>query len=117
MAYSIDLRERVLRYLMEGHGYAETSRIFHVSVDAMKGWQKLQSETGNLEKRPLQRKARIYDDDKVKAYIKEHPQAMLKEIAKEFGGSIAGAGFALKRLNITLKKRYQRTANEMKKNE
>ena len=106
-----------MEFLSDGKGYAEMSRIFRVSIGAIKGWQKLQSETGELAKREVKRKARIYEDDKLEAYIREHPQAMLKEIAKEFGDSIAGAGFALKRLKITFKKRYQRTANETNKSE
>jgi transposase len=55
MAYSVDLRERVIAYLQEGHTQEETSIIFKVGTSTIKRWLSLLSETGNLEKRPLDR--------------------------------------------------------------
>ena len=63
------------------------------------------SETGSLEKRPLDRSASKYDSEKLNAYIEENPNALLKDIAAHFGGSISGADSALKREKITYKKR------------
>ena len=116
MAYSIDYRKRVLDYLMEGHTQAEAQEVFKVGTTTIKAWKKLLSEKNNLEKKAPIRKSRVYPSDKLHTYIKEHPQAILKEIAAHFGGSISGANDALKREKITLKKRHQPTANEMKKN-
>ena len=63
------------------------------------------SETGSLEKRPLNRTAPIYESEKLNAYIEENPDALLKDVARHFGGSITGAYYALEREKITLKKR------------
>jgi hypothetical protein len=65
----------------------------------------LLSETGSLENRPLDRTARIFETEKLNAYIEKNPNALLKDVAKEFKGSITGAFYALKREKITVKKR------------
>jgi hypothetical protein len=49
--------------------------------------------------------------------MKEHPEALLKEIAEHFGGSIPGAADALKRQKITFIKRPQAIQNATKKSE
>jgi transposase len=104
MGYSKDLRERVLAYITEGHTQKETSAVFKVGTTTIKGWKKLLSETGDLEKRRLERKPRKYESEKLRTYIAENPEATLAEIAAEFGGSPSGAFDALKREKISLKK-------------
>lgn len=117
MAYSVDFRRRVLEYIEEGHTQVQAQEVFKISKTAIKGWKKLKAETGEVKKRPLHRQPRTYDTAKLETYIDEHPQAILKEIAEHFGGSISGADNALKRAHITLKKRHQDIGNGMKKNE
>ena len=80
MAYSVDLRERVIAYLQEGNTQEETSIIFKVGTSTIKRWLTLLSETGSLEKRPLDRSASKYDSEKLNAYIEENPNALLKDI-------------------------------------
>ena len=115
MAYSIDYRKRVLEYLEEGHTQAEAKKVFKVGITTIKEWKKLLSETGSLEKRPLDRESRVYKSDELSAYMEEHPQALLKEIAKHFGGSTSGANSALARGKITFKKRQPHTVNDVRK--
>jgi len=104
MAYSEDYRKRVLDYLKEGHTQAEAQEVFKVGSTTIKEWKKLLLETGTLKQRARKRVARVYESSKLCAYIEEHPQALLKEIAEYFGGSISGANDALAREKITLKK-------------
>jgi len=104
MAYSIDYRRRVIEYLKEGHSKEETSMIFKVGTTTIKNWLSLLSETGSLEKRELNRKPRIFESEKLQAYNEENPDALLKDIAAKFNGSITGAFYALEREKITLKK-------------
>jgi transposase len=104
MSYSKDLRERVVAYNKERHTIKETSEVFKVGTTTIKAWKKLLSETGNLEKKELERKPRKFETEKLRAYIAENPEATLVEIASEFGGSPSGAFDALEREKITLKK-------------
>ena len=53
---------------------------------------------------PRQRKPYKIDKEKLKDYIKNHPDNYLREIAKVFGTSITAISKACKRLKITRKK-------------
>jgi transposase len=105
MAYSVDLRSRVIDFIEQGHTQEETSLIFNVGTATIQRWLTLLSETGSLEKRPLNRSAKLFESEKLNAYIEENPNALLKDIAEHFGGSITGAFYALEREKITYKKR------------
>jgi len=105
MAYSIDLRSRVIDFINRGNTQEKASIIFNVGTSTITRWRALLSETGNLEKRPLNRSAPKFESEKLRAYIEENPDALLKDVAEHFGGSITGAFYALEREKITLKKR------------
>jgi transposase len=117
MAYSIEYRKRVLEYIKEGHTYKQAQEVFKVGSTTIKEWKKLLKETGTLQKRPLNRSSRVYDSDKLCAYMQKNPQALLKEIAAHFGGSTSGANSALAREKITFKKRQLPILNATKKKE
>ena len=105
MAYSVDLRSRVIDYVNEGNTHEQASLIFKAGTTTISNWVTLLSETGSLEKRPLSRVAPKFDSEKLNAYIEENSDALLKDVAEHFGGSITGAFYALEREKITLKKR------------
>jgi transposase len=116
MAYSKDLREKVMKYLTKGHTQEEASQVYEVSESAIKEWKKLYAETGSLSKRKLNRKPRKYTSEKMAEILTEYPDAYLSEIAEKFeDGSISGVQTALKRMKITVKKRQKSSKNEMKK--
>jgi putative transposase len=116
MAYSVDLRSRVIDFINKGNTQEQASLIFNVGVSTISRWSALLSETGSLEKRPLNRTAPIFESAKLNAYIEKNPDALLKDIAGHFGGSLTGAFYALKREKITLKKKSPFTRNEMRRN-
>jgi len=105
MAYSVDLRVRVIGFIEKGNTQEQASLVFDVGTSTITRWLALRSETGSLEKRPLNRTAPKYESEKLNAYIEENPDALLKDVAEHFGGSITGAFYALEREKITLKKR------------
>jgi transposase len=105
MAYSVDLRNRVIDFIDKGNTQEEASFIFNVGTSTITRWKALLSETGSLEKRPLNRVAPKFESEKLNAYIEENPDALLKDVADHFEGSITGAFYALEREKITLKKR------------
>jgi transposase len=111
MAYSVDLGGRRIIKKKKGHTQEETSMIFNVGTTTIERWLKLLSETGSLEKRPLNRTAPIFESEKLNAYIEENPDALLKDVAEYFGGSVTGAFYALEREKITFKKKRFSTKN------
>ena len=104
MAYSVDLREIVMEYIMRGNSLRKAREIFKVSLNTIQGWKRLKNETGSLQKRSKKAICREYNPEKLENYIKDNPRAYLKEIANEFGGTVSGASAALKRMKIRLKK-------------
>jgi len=105
MSYSTDTRKMVFHYLSQGHTYEEAKKELGVGISTIKEWKKLLNETGGLEKRPLERFASKFPSEELRAYVSEHPDATLQEIADHFGGSTSGAFDALEREEITFKKR------------
>jgi transposase len=105
MAYSKDTREMVMNYLYKGHTYEEARSELGVGTTTIKSWKRLLNETGSLEKRSKQRSASKFPDEELNAYVNEHPDSTLEEIAEHFGGSISGAHDALARVGISYKKR------------
>jgi len=57
-----------------------------------------------LEKRPLKRSHKKIDPVKLKAYLVEHPDSFLREIADHFDCTDVAVHLAMKRLKITRKK-------------
>ena len=105
MSKSVDLRLAAVLYRLDGHTYAETAAVFHVSVFAIHAWVQKYQETGDLSDKPLNRGFKKIDPEKLRTYVKDHPDATQQEIADEFHCSNQAVGKALKRLNITRKKK------------
>ena len=57
------------------------------------------------------------NEDKLKSYIIENPDALSDEMYIEFGVTIAAISAALKRLNFTRKKSLHITLKDVKKND
>lgn len=106
MGHSKDFKERAVSYRLEGHTIAETSKIFRIGTDTLNRWVRQYRETGDLSKKPLNRTFRKIDPEALKKYVKEHPDAMQKEMAEVFQCSKSGISKALKLNKITLKKRH-----------
>jgi len=105
MSYSEDYRKRVMEYLDEGHTWLEARETFKISMTAIDSWRKKYKKTGEVKDDPPRRKAfKKLDPEKLKAHVKEHPDAYLKEIGKVFGCSDTAVQKAFKRLGITRKK-------------
>ena len=109
MAYSEDLRKRVIAYLAEGHTQASAQKEFKIGLTTIKGWKKRYAETGSLKNKPLNRKYRKLDPEKLSAYVKEHPDAYLREIGDVFGVTDDAVRLALNKMKITRKKRQRDT--------
>ncbi len=105
MAYSEDYRRRAVEYYNEGHTQAEVKEVFKVDPTTLRDWRN-RMDQGNLKpKYPKTRKHRKLPPDKLKEYVEQNPDAFLIEIAAHFDCSDTAVGKALKKQNITVKKR------------
>ena len=115
MAYSVDLRMKAVKhYLGSGHTFAQTGKIFGVSATSVRNWVIQYEETGDVSNKPLERKAKKLDPEKLRACVREHSDATKQEIAYEFGCSNQAVSKALKRLGITRKKKRGATKSGMR---
>lgn len=105
MAYSTDLRERVIEYIGAGNTIKETCRIFKVNRQTIYKWRKLKAETGSAERQPYQHGAIKLNDQKLIEFVKAHPDLYLKDYAVPFNMTPSGICRAFQRLGITLKKK------------
>jgi len=112
MSYDKRYRQRTIEYRQEGHTLEETSRVFKVSISTILDWTKLHQETGGYEKRPLNRSFKKIDPVRLESYIAEHPDAYLTEIAEVFYCGESAVRKALKKLDITRKKRRSATGSK-----
>jgi len=106
MAYDIKYRRRAIDHLAEGNTVRSTAAIFQVSTSTIERWKSQLKETGGLAPKQRTEVWRKIDPTKLKGYIKEHPDAYLREIAEEFGCSDVAILKAFRRLKITRKKNY-----------
>ena len=116
MAYSVDLRMKaVKRYLGSGDSFAQTGKIFDVGATTVRSWVEQYEATGDLSNKPLNRKPRKIDPETLRAYVEEHPDDTQREIADAFGCCNQAVSKALKRLNITRKKKHAATKSRIRK--
>jgi len=115
MAYSKDLREKVIAYLKAGHSQREARDVFHISLTAINRWNQLYKTTGKLEDKKPCRTFKKLEPAELKAYVEGHPDAYLKEIGEAFGCSDTAVRKAFKRLGITRKKRQSITVSKTRK--
>lgn len=114
-AYSIDLRERVLDYIDEGHTKDEAALIFKVNSRSIYRWQRLKNSGENIGAKVRSSSPRKLVPEKVLAVVEANPDATLQEYGQKFNVSSAAIHKAFKRLGITRKKNRSYILKETKK--
>ncbi len=82
--YSIDLRERAVIYLLDGHTPTETPKVFNLGRTALWRWKKQLEEQGDLEDKPRRKYFKKIDPQKLEEYLAARPDAFLYEIGTVF---------------------------------
>ncbi len=117
MSYDKKFKESVLRHLSHGHSQSSTAHLFGIGITTLKEWKKREESGQSLEAKIRVRKPKKIDPDKLREHIANHPDDYLREIAIFFCCTASAVHSALKRLNITRKKRRSPTVNAMKRHE
>ena len=101
MTYSLDFRRKVLKVKAEeGLSFAKISRRFKISVNSVFLWSKNVHAKKNRHKRPSK-----IDMVALKQDVESYPDAYQHERSDRLGVSRNCVHFALKRLNVTYKKK------------
>ena len=102
MSYSIDLRERVIKFVEAGGSKSEAARVFCVCRDTVYGWVKKKEATGTLQDDPPKRGWKKIDPQVLIALVKERPDDTLFQYAKHFSATVTAVCLAFKRLKIII---------------
>jgi transposase len=103
MAYSNDLRKRVLRFIAQGGTKAEAAERFEIGIRTVFTWQAQGVDYQRVKPGP--RGSRKFNRDDLAELIRQNPDALLKELAPKLGvKSINTISHALKCMGISRKK-------------
>ena len=102
MAYSTDLRKRVLDFIQNGGKKSEASRRFSVDRSTVYRW--LAAEDPFATQKPGPKKMRVLDETALRKHVSDFPDLTQKERATHFGVSASSIGYGLRKLGITRKK-------------
>jgi len=116
MAYPKIMRERALKALRGGKSREEVNEMYGLGINTLRNWEKLEKETGSLEKRPLDRKPGI-NLEALREYCEKHPFATHIEAGTYFNCSERVIRYAKDKLGITRKKRHPITQSETNRSE
>jgi transposase len=100
MTYSVDLRERVVDFVVAGGSKAEASRRYKVSLWCVNDWCK----RDNLNPPPQNGRKRKLDWKSLSQHVQEYPDALLRERAQHFGVHTSAIWYANKQMKLTRKK-------------
>lgn len=98
MAYSLDLRERVINYVENGGSPSQAAEVFQVGRASIYRWLE------RIEPIQVRRRNRKLDWKALEQDVQINPEARLIDRAKEFGVRPSAISYALKRMKITRKK-------------
>jgi transposase len=105
MAYSKDLRRRVVKYIRQGGSKAEAARRFDVGLWTIYAWLCRGEE--QVPRKPGPKDANKIDMKKLAGMVGESgTDLMLKDIAKKFQVHESAVSKAMKRLGVSRKKNY-----------
>ena len=113
--YSEDLRIRVVEFLEKGHTQKEAAEVFGVSEKSVWIWNKMHKEGKRLIFKFVSRSPHRINHEKLLAYVKEHPDAYLREISAHFSVAITTIWNALHRLGVTYKKTNNLSRSRLEK--
>jgi transposase len=115
--YSLDLRQKVIKYVQAGNTQRAASTVFNLSKTTVNAWCKRYKSEGHCcARKHLGAAPRIEKDSFIK-HITENPNATSEEIGREFGISASGARYWLRRIGFSYKKKPLPTWKQIKKSE
>ena len=112
MSYPIHFRKKILAKLEEGQSIRAVAQHFEINKNTIVEWKK------RIEiKRTRPRKPSKVNDDALRADVEQYPDDYQYERAARFGCGTSTIGDALKRLNITIKKKPYDTRKQKQNSE
>ena len=114
--YTLDLREKVIRYLKRGHSQKSCAEVFSLHLSTVQRWWTRYTSEGHVNPRKrLGSKGKI-DPQVLIEYVKSHPDQTLKQIGAHFGVTDVVIFQRLQQQGFSYKKKPSPMWKQMKKN-
>jgi len=115
MSYSVDLRKRVVKFVMKGNSRLSASNLFEVHYNTVKSWVRIYQEEGRLTPgQAFGLKPYKLDREALRKEVQEHPELFQSEHAQIFGVVQSTISKAFQQLGITRKKKLTTMQKLMK---
>lgn len=119
--YSLDLREKVILYLRQGHSQRRCAEVFSLNLSTVHRWWKRYKREGHYHPRlRLGSKGKV-NPASLANYVKSNPEKTLKQIGGHFGVSdvailrrLQKLGFSYKKKPLPIWKPMKRSAKPIK---
>jgi len=106
MNYHLDLRERVINWVINGKSRLSASQVFKVHYNTVKAWVTNYKNTGEYAALPKARpKCGKIDEEELRQEISTSPDSFQDELACHFGVSQSTISRTLAKLGLTRKKK------------
>ena len=102
--YSIDLRERVIKYIESGNSQKSAVELYELNPSTISRWWLRYKREGNYAARKRLGKRPRISIEKLKLYIESNPNFKTADMGKHFGMTGSGAFYWLKQLGYSYKK-------------
>lgn len=103
--YSLDLREKVIKYIESGKSQQSATRVFGLNSSTVNRWWLRYKREGNYLPRKRAGRAARVNLPSVEDYIKKNPNFNCADMGKYFGMTAVGALYWLKKLGYSYKKK------------
>ena len=114
--YTLDLREKVIKYLQKGHTQKACAEVFSLHLSTVQRWWARYSAEGHFKPRKrLGSKGKV-DPQALIDYVKIYPEKTLKQIGAHFDVTDVSIFNRLKKLGFSYKKKPSPMRKQVKRN-
>jgi len=115
--YSLDLRDKVIKYLQLGNSQQSASKLFMLDPSTVNRWWLRYKREGNFLPRKRHGREPRVSLSSLKTYIATYPHFTSEDMGKYFGMTSGGAYYWLKKLGYSYKKKTLPMWRQMNKKE
>ena len=111
--YSVDLRKKVIDYLLRGGKALEAVKVFGICQDTVYRWKRQFDSSKDLNPKTPVRKGYKHNHEEIKNFLLAHPDWTLVEVAQQYGVFPSTIRRVCLKFKITRKKRLYLTKKQI----
>jgi transposase len=105
MAYSIDFIKKAVEYKQKGHTFKQLRETFGIPSETYYTWRDRLASGYYEQPKTVKERQRKIDKEQLRQAVEANPDAFLCELAEPYQCSAQAVFYALRKMNMTLKKR------------